>query len=42
MTRVKLGCITGCPGLKSRYREEGLLQNNHQSNMLFLCITKKF
>ena len=26
MTRVILRCIMGCPGLKSSYREKGLLQ----------------
>ena len=25
MTRVKLRCIMGCPGLKNSYREKGLL-----------------
>ena len=25
MARVKLRCIMGCPGLKSSYREKGLL-----------------
>ena len=25
MARVKLRCVMGCPGLKSSYREKGLL-----------------
>ena len=25
MTRVKLRCIMGCPGLKNSYQEKGLL-----------------
>ena len=27
MTRVKLRCIMGCPGLKSSYQEKGLLKS---------------
>ena len=26
MTRVKIRCIMGCPGLRNSYREKGLLQ----------------
>ena len=31
MTRVKLKCIMGCAGLKSRYREKGLFTTTRTS-----------
>ena len=34
MARVKLSCITGCPGLKGSYREKGPLQH-HSLSLLF-------
>ena len=34
MARLKLKCIMGCAGLKSSYREKGLLQK-HETNYLF-------
>ena len=40
MARVKLRCIMGCPGLKSNYREKGLLQNNTVNEAMSILITR--
>ena len=34
MTRVKLKCIMGCPGLKSSDQEKGLLRNVNESGFV--------
>ena len=39
MARVKLRCIMGCLGLKSNYREKGLLQNNTVNEAMSILIT---
>ena len=40
MARVKLRCIMGCPGLKSNYREKGLLQNSTINEAMSILITR--
>ena len=40
MTRVKLRCIIGCPGLKSSYREKGILYEGNFKHKYMRSVCK--
>ena len=40
MTGVKLRCIIGCPGLKSSYREKGILYEGNFKHKYMRSVCK--